>query len=418
LLFLGEACALAHVTRPCVLARWAQEAGHDVHIACGPAYAEVVRAEGFEPLPLPAVDLPTLWQRLAKGHFFYRVEELVEYVDAELSLYRDLQPDLVIGDFRNSAPVSTAVAGLPLVSLLNAYWSDAHPCRFPPPRAGVFRWLPPALGQALFACIRPLTYRWFGTPVFNRLRQHYGLPPVSDFRAHYTAGTWCAYLDLPEVVPVPTLPANHFYLGPVIWQPRHGIPRTAEGLGSRRKLAYVSMGSSGDNSLLPNVLRALLALNFDCAVSGVGSETAASLHREFPELAGRARLAPLISPQDVLNRAVVTVCHGGSGTVYQSLAAGVPVLCLPSNPDLGLVATAVTAQGAGRTVSPGQATPRRLGRALTDLLEDSGPVAAARRLAGSLERHDTQARWLEFLEEAVPVTTRGAAVAEPVAALS
>lgn len=423
LLFLAEAVALAHVTRPCVLARWARESGYEVTVACGPAHADIVRSEGFEPVLLPTIDLSTLWDRLRKGQFFYRVEELVDYVEAELRLYDELQPDLVIGDFRNSAPVSTAVAGLPLVSLLNAYWSNGHPCRFPPPRANVFRVLPPLLGQALFASIRPFVYRWFGTPIFNRLRQRYGLPAVTDFREHYTSGNWCAYLDLPELVPVPSLLRSHFYLGPVVWQPRQAAPLALGSLGTRRPLAYVSMGSSGDNALLPDVLRALADLDFDCAVSGVGTDEEARLHRALPCLRNRALFRRLLDPRAVLVRAVVTVCHGGSGTVYQSLAAGVPVLCLPSNPDQGLVAAAVAAQGAGRTVAPGGATPRRLARALAKLLDDPGPVAAARRLARSLHRHDTRARWLAFLKEAAPAgrlgpVAAGMAAMEPGASLS
>ncbi|MFG2629587.1 glycosyltransferase [Streptomyces sp. NPDC048473] len=55
---------------------------------------------------------------------------------------------------------------------------------------------------------------------------------------------------------------------------------------------------------------------------------------------------------DVLGSAAVVVCHGGSGTVFGALAAGVPVVCVPLFADQPVNARLVTEAGAGRTVIP------------------------------------------------------------------
>lgn len=397
ILFVGEAVSLAHVGRPAVLARWARAAGYDVRFACGAAFAGMVRQEGFTPRPLPTIPPEAFYGRLRQGQFFYTADELGAYVRAEVDLLKEMQPDLVVGDFRLSLAVSTAMTRTPLVSLCNAYWSPTFPFRFLPPRAGLFRYLPSALGAAFFAAVRPLAFRWFGRSL-NQVRCRFGLAPLSDFRQHYTAGQWCAYLDAPELVPVPRVPPNHFFLGPVWWQPLGSVTLRDGG----RRIAYVSMGSSGDDSVLPAVLQALLALGLSPVVSGVDDDRAARLRDSLPDGRERCQFTGLIDPRQVLERAGVTVCHGGNGTVYQSLACGVPVLCLPSNPDQQLMSQAIGRAGAGRSLAPRRATPQRLRQALTALLDEQGPVQTARQLAQTIGCRDVRHRWLGFLETAIP----------------
>lgn len=320
-LFVAEAVSLAHVGRPALLARWASAAGYDVHFACGPTYTDLVRGEGLSPVPLATIAPRTFYDRLARGEFFYTAAELTEYVRAELDLLRGTRPDLVVGDFRLSMSISAALLGVPLVTLSNAYWSPAAASRFPPPRAGWFRLLPRPVRKLAFACVRPLAFRCFGRPL-NQLRCRLGLPEMRDFRHHYAAGDWCAYLDLPGWVPLPELPPGHFFLGPLVWQPRGLLSLPLGKLGQRRPLVYVSMGSSGAGGVLPNVLRSLLELNCDVALSGVSEQPALAPGRALPNTAGRLRAAPLFDPTEGLRRAALTVCHGGSGTIYQSLAAG------------------------------------------------------------------------------------------------
>ena len=80
--------------------------------------------------------------RLRRGEFFYREQELEAYVDAERALLRSLKPDLVVGDFRLSLPVSTYLEGVPLLTLANAHWSPASTCRITELRSGLFGRLP------------------------------------------------------------------------------------------------------------------------------------------------------------------------------------------------------------------------------------------------------------------------------------
>lgn len=156
------------------------------------------------------------------------------------------------------------------------------------------------------------------------------------------------------------------------------------------------MGSSGDEGLLPAVLKALDAQGFAAAVTG------ACRHRVQ---APNARFLGTVDPSAVLARAALCICHAGHGTVYQSLAAGVPVLCLPSNPDQGLVARCAERCGAGARLDADRCTPARLQAAVRAAA--SPPCRdAARGLGDAIRRWDTRARWIEWLKDTLPLPAR------------
>lgn len=404
ILFIAEGVSVAHVARPALLARWAAEAGHEVHFACGRDFAWVARGEGLNPVGIETVRPEDFYSRLSCGKFFYTSGDISRYISAEIELISRIEPDLVVGDFRLTLPVSAWYAGVKCMSLANAYWSPAAGRRLTPPENGFFGLLPEPVRETLFAALRPLAFRMFAAPL-DRARKQHGLRSFSDFREHYTAGDYCAFMDLRSLVPLPTVPANQFYLGPVIWHPR-GLPGPDLGaLGNQRPLAYVTMGSSGDRNLLPEICRAALAAGCELVVSGVRRDGESELRAAVPGLAGRSVLGQFFSPGSVLARAALTICHGGNGTVYQSLEAGVPAVCLAANPDQFLMSEAVQRAGAAVVARP-SALPAAIMKAL-----DGAHAAAARRVAGEIAAADTRSTWLSHLE-----TLRPAAVSGQVAA--
>jgi UDP:flavonoid glycosyltransferase YjiC (YdhE family) len=243
ILFFGEAVSLAHVARPAVLARWAREAGHEVHFACGARYAGVARGEGLDPLPLPTVEPADFYRRLSRGKFFYTYDELIACVQAELRLIREVKPDLVVGDFRLTLPVSAKLAGVKCLTLSNAHWSPAAERRLGAPEGGLFGLLPRFVRQPLFDAIKPLAYRFFAAPL-DRVRRSFGLPGFDDFREHYTAGDFCAYLDLPELFPALGLGlwGQRLFRKPNAQSPKS--ERAPAGRGRRTRLRRCSAGGS------------------------------------------------------------------------------------------------------------------------------------------------------------------------------
>ncbi len=397
ILFIGESMSIAHVGRPALLARWAQEAGYKVTFACGTAFAEAAIGEGLDPQLIETVDLKKSHTRLDKGQFFYTPEELERYVSAERALIQKVEPDLVVGDFRLTLSISAQLEGVPMLSLINAHWSPSHPCPLPPPRFGLFKYLPLRLGETLVAALRPILFSIFAKAL-DDLRKKYGLAPLRDFRKLYTAGDACAYLDAPELMPLSPLPDGHFFLGPLVWKPRSLEKPALHDLPPNRPLAYVTMGSSGDEGLLPKILRALADCECNVVLTGIEDSRVQEWLKDVPELKGRLIAKRMMEPRDVLKQAALTICHSGSGTVYQSLLQGVPVLGLPHNPDQGLIAAAVEQSGAGINLHPERATLKRLKKRIeVQFLKSTKMKSAAEKLSLALQAYATRDRWQTWL---------------------
>jgi UDP:flavonoid glycosyltransferase YjiC (YdhE family) len=397
-LFFGEAHCLAHVGRPATLARWTKEAGGEVLFACGPAYAEAARNQGLTPVNLPTVPPQVHLGRIAAGKFFYTADELEAYVHADLALIERFRPNLAVVDLRFSTHIAARLAGVPLLTLVNAHWSPGGPWRLPAPNTGALRFFPPGLREALFALVRPLARRYFSKPI-DDVRQRFGLPPLRDICKHYTAGDYCAYLDLPELFPLACVPHGHFYLGPLMWTPQNLPPPPLDKLSGDRPLAYVSMGSTGNKCVLPTLLKATAAAGFQVVLSGLDDTETAELRNAAPDLRGRFAAGKFFDPAPVLKRAALTICHGGSGTIYQSLAQGVPLVCVPDNPDQELIARHVATAKAGVCVRS-EATQR------TDWQRVIATGLKCAETAGHFARlmhaRNTRTHWLGWLSSFTP----------------
>ncbi|MFH1021892.1 MAG: hypothetical protein V1809_00710, partial [Planctomycetota bacterium] len=164
ILFIGEAVSVSHVARPVVLAKWAKSAGYDVVFACGKAYSRVARTEGLNPEEIVTISPELFYKRLSRGQFFYTEAELKAYVEAERELIARIKPDLVVGDFRLTLAISTRLAGIPHLNLMNAHWSPGRERRLPPPQSGIWGYMPSVVRNALFRLIEPIAFKQFGKP--------------------------------------------------------------------------------------------------------------------------------------------------------------------------------------------------------------------------------------------------------------
>ena len=182
ILFLAEAVSFAHVGRPLTLATWADQNGHDVHFACS---KEGLSKTGttdfaFRCYPLHTIDSELFYGRIKKGHFFYSYQEMHGYVEEEINLIKQINPDLVVTDFRLTAPISSKLCNKPLINLANSHWSPNAHCPFPAPSTNFFQWLPPFMQKGIFSLIRPLAFKVYANEL-NKVRRTYGLPEKKDF---------------------------------------------------------------------------------------------------------------------------------------------------------------------------------------------------------------------------------------------
>jgi UDP:flavonoid glycosyltransferase YjiC (YdhE family) len=171
--------------------------------------------------------------------------------------------------------------------------------------------------------------------------------------------------------------------------------------GSTGPLVYVSFGTVlGHMSLAAEVYR--LAID---AVSGLGARVLLTTGHAFEasrlgEVPGNVHVEAWVDQADVLGEAALVVCHGGSGTTFGALAAGVPLVMVPVFADQFANAPLVARAGAGIEVSApqisaGQGPPGRRGpvsrddaprirAAVETVLADGSYQEAARAVAAQM----------------------------------
>jgi UDP:flavonoid glycosyltransferase YjiC (YdhE family) len=133
---------------------------------------------------------------------------------------------------------------------------------------------------------------------------------------------------------------------------------------------FVSLGSSGPVRVLPELLAALARLPVSVVLSTSG--------RQVPAVGSGVYTASLLPFSETAARSAVVVSHGGSGALYPAMAAGTPVLAIPSNADQQLSTAVLEENGAGLGVRVEEATSKRLHQALQRVLSEDRFAEAAK----------------------------------------
>lgn len=393
-LFIAEAVSLAHVTRPLTLASGLPPDKLDVHFASSSAYAFCLTDAPFQLHRIQSIAPEIFLRRLSAGAPLYAATDLHAYVENDLELLDRLNPDIVIGDFRLSLAISARLRKIPYLALTNAHWSPYSARRdFPLPEHRSAQILGVPFASLMFRLLQPMIFQLHAKPM-NQVRAHYGLEPIHDLRNLYTEGDWTLYADTPRLVPTQDLPNHHRYIGPLIWSPTIPKPDWWDDLNASSPTIYITLGSTGLVSLLPEVLAALSDVEANLLVATAGR---LSLDR-FP---GNARIADYLPGLDAAARADLVICNGGSASVYQALSVGKPVLGICSNMDQFLTMSYVETAGAGRMLRAGKATGKTVRHAALSLLSTDAYSSAAKAIAEDFKTFEASREFLGVINEAL-----------------
>jgi MGT family glycosyltransferase len=108
----------------------------------------------------------------------------------------------------------------------------------------------------------------------------------------------------------------------------------------------------------------------------------------------------------VLREAALAVTHAGHGITIKSLAAGVPLVCLPMGRDQLDVAARVVHAGAGVRLEA-MAPPAEIASAVDQVLGEPSYRKAAERIAMTITEETATDRAVEEIEAVVPFTVSG-----------
>jgi len=232
-------------------------------------------------------------------------------------------------------------------------------------------------------------------PYLNAVRQSYGLPKVRNTYDQWLGADQILVLTSPEFdFTSPHMPAKVSYVGPELtdphWAEAWHSPFTA---GDNRPLVLVGLSSMFQNQMA--VLRRIILALSRLPVRGLVTLGPALSPTEVPgsENVVVVRSAP---HSKVLEQASVVITHCGHGTTIKSLAAGVPLLCMPHNHDQPDTAARVVHRGAGLRIKM-DASPAQISSAVERLLSEPSYRENARRLQKAIQTRQGCADAVELL---------------------
>lgn len=349
ILFVAEAVTLAHISRPFLLAKCLDTSLFDVFFAADSHYDHIVPLGDFKRSHINSPSPLEFRELLDRGGCLFPEEKVAKYVERDLEIIDHIKPDLIVGDLRISLAVSAKFADIPYINIINSYWSPfAVDKRLPLPGFRQFRKLGlPSLIDTRFEPLLMTYFRWITPKILktqakglDRVRMLYGLPPLSDYLSGFTYGDRTLYADTPLISPTVNLPRNHAYIGPLSWTPDLAMPEFWSEIKESNRLVYVSLGSSGNQNLLPCILETLLNEKYKivCQANKLAIDTSLYPDVYFAELLPGHKLA---------EKSTFVVTNGGSPSSYQALVHGVPLIGVPENMDQLLSITRIEQFGAG-----------------------------------------------------------------------
>jgi UDP:flavonoid glycosyltransferase YjiC (YdhE family) len=397
ILFIAEAVTLAHVGRALTLAAALDPSQYEVHFACADGYDFCFKDTGFTRWRISSISSRQFLAALAKGKPVYDEATLAGYVAEDQRLLKEISPDLVVGDFRLSLSVSARLAGIPYLTVTNAYWSPYVKRQYTVPNIPLTARLPIAVANALFRMARPIAFGVHTLPL-NSVRRKAGLPSLGfDLNRVYTDADYTLYADVPELFPPSELPDNHRFIGPVLWSPPLPLPDWWGQLPADRPLVYLTLGSSGQGELLPAALQALAGLPITVVAATAGKIA-------VQEVPANAHVVDFLPGEEAARRASLVICNGGSPTSQQALVAGVPVIGIASNLDQFLNMQGVAGAGAGALLRADRFRAAGLTDTVKAMLGNQDAAGAARRLAATFGNYDASVQFTLLLSEILTST--------------
>jgi len=202
------------------------------------------------------------------------------------------------------------------------------------------------------------------------------------------------------------LPPTVQYVGPCLWHPPEppGTLEWLDALPDDRPWVHVTEGTShfrdhfllraAANGLADAPVEAIVTTGRACDPREVGLEAPAE----------NVHVAAWLSHDVLLSRCAAVVTTGGMGTVIAALAAGVPLVVVPTANDQPAAAHRVAAAGVGVRLAHRRCTPEALRASVDEVLTDPAYRRNAQRAADLLAAARGPAGAAELIEQLAPGT--------------
>lgn len=350
ILILPYSHTLSHVSRPLVIASELKRRGHEVTFAGESSKVKLILQEGFRVIPVHEPNPVKLYGNIRAGKMkFIDNDELQRMIDADLSLYAEHKPDLVLTDGRFSAPISTQIYGIKHAAIVNVSSTEYRALPYVPFFERIPDWLI-TRDSALWRNLESLNLRLEmfifdnGMSIFSRLSKKLRLKKTITATNCLTGNDLTLLPDIPEYFPTKNLPDNYHYIGPLTWKSTTPPPPWWPPTPDDRPFIYVSMGTTGIEDFFHRVYDLIKNSEMSALITTGGQ---ASLET----YGNKIFVEEFIDGDIAIDACDLVVCHGGNGTIYQALQHGKPIIGIPTIPDQKFNMRRVESLGLGKTIS-------------------------------------------------------------------
>lgn len=342
---------ISHVSRPLLVAKELKNRGHEMVFAGEGSKRTFIQGEGFEVLPLYEPDPDNLFGNIRKQKLrFISDAEIEHMIQADIALYREAKPDLVLTDGRFTAALSTHIAGIKHAAIVNVSSTEYRALPYVPFFAWVPSWLigsdscmlktldSLALKIEMFAFDNVMN-------IFMKLSKRYGLHRTITATNCLAGKDITLLADIPEYFPARNLPDNYYYVGPLTLKSAIPLPSWWPPERNGKPLIYITMGTTGIGDFFHKAYELFKASEM-IAIMTTGAQVGM-----MENINGQVYVETFLNGDSVIEHCDLVVCHGGNGTIYQALQHGKPVLGIPTILDQHFNMRRVEALGIGRMLS-------------------------------------------------------------------
>jgi len=333
---------LAETGRAVLIAkRYKELGGEAIFFSHGGEYEYLARNIGCEVIhvyPIYTEEfIDLIWKsvRLETWKNPYSTENLIEYVEGEVSAYKKTGVKLIVSTNNIACRISAKVMKIPLVFVKSRFYPRFN--YYPNDAENLFtRVLPSWLKLIILNWILINSKRY--VPPFIKVAKKYNVtPPKNDHdltKEDYTLYTDFQQFACPENYK-PSL--NEYYIGPIFFDELFDQTFDKEDASRQEEIIYqhlkkgeksilLSLGSSGTKEIFLKILRALNKTNYNVvAVHG-----SILKKNELPILKDNILIKKYVPSLTKLHKMVdLSIIHGGQGTVYTAAYAGKPVIGFP-----------------------------------------------------------------------------------------
>ncbi len=309
-----------------------------------------IEEQGFSILPLYEPNPDLLYGNIRKGKLkFVSDAEVEQMIDADIALFKEVKPDIVLTDGRFTAPISTYIAGLKHAAIVNVSSTEYRALPYIP----FFEWIPQwfikrdtSLWNMIDVINLKLEMLVFDNVmnIFKKLSKKYGLKKTVTATNCLTGKDITLLADIPEYFPTRNLPKNYHYIGPLTWKSNIPPPSWWPPENGNKPLIYITMGTTGIGDFFYKVYELLKASKMTAIIT-TGAQVS-----NMETIEGKIYVEPFIDGDLVMKQCDIVVCHGGNGTIYQALQHGKPIIGIPTIPDQKFNMRRVKTLGIGKTL--------------------------------------------------------------------